>query len=263
MAIYMWKEKEILCFTANTANSTIKLKKNGSPTTVTLETSTDGEIRTTYTIDNVITLSNIWDKVYFRNTSTSDTGFSINGNNHYRFVMNWSISASWDITSLINKNCTTTLSWAWNYCFSNLFQWCSALTKSPELPATTLTDNCYYQMFYWCTNLVYAPELPATTLKGYCYFDMFENCVKLETLPKLPAVSLVSYCYNYMFYWCSKIKLSTTQTWEYQTQYRIPTTWTGSTETSQDIKYMFNNTWWTFTWTPSLNTTYYTSNTLV
>jgi hypothetical protein len=26
---------------------------------------------------------------------------------------------------------------------------------------------------------------------------------------------------------------------------------------------MFSSTWWTFTWTPSINTTYYTSNTVV
>jgi hypothetical protein len=26
---------------------------------------------------------------------------------------------------------------------------------------------------------------------------------------------------------------------------------------------MFTSTWWTFTWTPSINTTYYTSNTVV
>jgi hypothetical protein len=53
------KQIDYLCFTANTAGSTVKLIKNGSPTTVTLETSTDGNTRTTYTIGDTITLSNI------------------------------------------------------------------------------------------------------------------------------------------------------------------------------------------------------------
>jgi hypothetical protein len=65
-----------------------------------------------------------------------------------------------------------------------------------------------------------------------------------------------------MFRNCSKIKLSTTQTWEYQTEYRIPTTWTW-TSWSSSLSNMFTSTWWTFTWTPSINTTYYTSNTVV
>jgi hypothetical protein len=43
MGNYMWREllAPELCFTANTAGSTVKLTKNNSPTAVTLETSTD------------------------------------------------------------------------------------------------------------------------------------------------------------------------------------------------------------------------------
>jgi hypothetical protein len=65
-----------------------------------------------------------------------------------------------------------------------------------------------------------------------------------------------------MFQSCSKIKLSTTNTWEYQTAYRIPTSWTGTTGTNS-LANMFYRTWWTRTGTPSANTTYYTSNTVV
>jgi hypothetical protein len=65
-----------------------------------------------------------------------------------------------------------------------------------------------------------------------------------------------------MFNGCSKIKLSTTQTWEYQNEYRIPETWTWTTATNALYR-MFRTTWWTFAWTPAINTTYYTSNTLV
>lgn len=255
-APYEWNE---LCFTANTAGSTVKLTKTGSPTAVTLETSTNGLDWSTYTFWTAITLTNIWDKVYFRNTSETTTWFSTSASNYYQFVMTWSISWSWDINYLLNKNSTTTVS---SYCYFYIFQWCTSLTASPELPATTLALNCYYDMFFWCTSLTTAPTLPATTLAERCYREMFYQCTSLTTLPSLPATTLTNYCYQYMFYWCSKIKLSTTQTWEYQTPYRIPTTWTW-TAGSNSLASMFANTWWTFTWTPSINTTYYTSNTVV
>lgn len=234
MAIYMWREQpDELCFTANTANSTVQLTKSGSPTAVTLETSTDGINWSTYTIWDTITLSNIGDKVYWRNTSETTTGFSTVLAN-YKFVMTWSIAASWDATYLINKNWTDTITAA--NCFKSLFSQCSSLTSTPRLPATTISQGCYYQMFYYCDNL--------------------------ETLPSLPALTLQQNCYQGMFQYCSKIKLSTTQTWAYQNAYRIPTTWTGAVW-SNSFSNMFANTWWTFTSNPSINTTYYTSNTIV
>ena len=222
-----------LCFTANTAGSTVQLTKNGSPTTVTLETSTDGSIWTTYTFGSTITLSNIWDKVYRRNTSETTTGFGTSGSSYYYFTMTWSIEASWDVTSLINKNCTDTVS---DYCFLMLFYNCSSLKTAPSLLATNLGIECYSFMFYYCTNL--------------------------ETLPKLPATTLANSCYSYMFWSCSKIKISATQTWEYQTAYRIPTTWTWTTAWNWNYN-MFANTWWTWTWAPTINQTYYTSNEVV
>lgn len=234
MNVYIWEEIPPLNFTANTANSTVQLTQNWTPTSVSLETSTDNVNWSSYTIGDTITLSNIWDKVYIRNTSETDTGFNIDSSsNYYQFVMSWSISWSWDITSLLNKNWTNTLS---NYCFYKLFDSCTALTTVPELPATTLATYCYCYMFNWCSSLEELPKLSATTLFVFCYNSMFRNC--------------------------SKIKLSTTQTWEYQTPYRIPITWTWTTANFA-LNYMFDNTWWTFTWNISLNTTYYTSNTVV
>lgn len=258
MAIYMWREPDYLYFTANTANSTIALNKNGNPTAVTLETSTDRENRSNYTFGNTITLSNIGDKVYWRNTSTTDKNFSTGSANYY-FTMTWSILWGWDISSLLNKNCTSNVSW---YCYTRLFDGCTSLITAPILTAQTLKEACYYYMFNWCTWLTDAPTLPATTLANYCYADMFKGCTSLTTLPSLPATTLASYCYDSMFYWCSKIKLSTSQTWEYQTAYRIPPTWTWTTGTSA-LSYMLYGTWWTFTWTPTINTTYYTSNQVI
>lgn len=226
-----------LCFTANKANASFTLYKYGSPTAITLETSTDWENWTPYTINSTITLANIWDKVYMRNTSETTTWFSLSSSKRYYFEMvswGWAISASWDITYLLNKNWTTTLP----------------------------NSYCFTQLFSNCTWLKTAPRLPATTLTTYCYLNMFYNCTYLENIPELPATTLPNYCYQQMFNLCSKIKLSASQTWEYQTPYRIPTKWTW-TVGSNSLYNMFSWTGWTFTWTPTINTTYYTSNTLV
>jgi len=237
-----WVEKQIrpvippyLCFTANTASSTVKLSKNGSPTSVTLETSTDGSSWTTYSFGTQITLSNIWDKIYFRNTSETTTAFNTSVSNYYQFAMTWSIASSGEVNYLLNKNGTNSLNG--NYTF--------------------------FQLFLNCTSLTTPPELPATTLWNYCYQNMFYGCTSLNSLPKLPAIALVTNCYQRMFYGCSNIKLSTTQTWEYQNAYIIPSEWAWTISSWNDMYYMFQNTWWTFTWTPTINTTYYTSNTVV
>ena len=98
-----------------------------------------------------------------------------------------------------------------------------------------------------------------------CCARMFYNCTQLTTLPKLKATTLSESCYSSMFYGCSKIKLSTTQTGEYQTPYRIPISGTGTYSGSQSYyptNNMFINTGGTYQYA-SLNTTYYTSNELV
>lgn len=229
-APYEWDE---LCFTANTAGSTIKLHKSWSPVSVTIEYSMNRTSWSTYTFGTQLSLSRVWDKVYFRNASTTTTWLNTSSA-YYQFIMTWSISASWDVNYLINKNSTSSLTW--EFCYRLLFYNCTALTTAPRLPALNLTLRCYLNMFYWCTNLT--------------------------NLPTLNATNLTEACYQQMFYGCSKIKLSTTQTWEYQTAYRVPNVWTGILGTNS-LNSMFYQTWWTFTWTPSINTTYYTSNTVV
>lgn len=225
-----------LCFTAEEANSTIALNKNWTPTAVTLETSTDGNNWSTYTFGDTITLTNIWDKVYWRNTSETTTGFSKNQNDYYIFVMGWIIDASWDISYILNKNWETSLSSIHSYCFYNLFSSCWSLKTPPRMPFTTLAPRCYTFMYGTCIRLASINDLPATTLTEGCYYQMYRGC--------------------------PNINISTTQSETYPMSYRIPTTWTWTTA-SDALKYMFSYTWWTFTWTPTINTTYYTSNTVV
>lgn len=143
-----------------------------------------------------------------------------------------------------------------NFCYQDMFSGCTSLTEAPALPATTATAFCYYQMFSGCTSLTSAPKLPAKTLASQCYYGMFQGCTGLTAAPALSATSLSGGCYQCMFYGCTGIKLSATQTGEYQTAYRIPTTGTGVTATDA-MKYMFTNTGGSFTDAPDINTTYY------
>ena len=147
-------------------------------------------------------------------------------------------------------------------CYTYMFGGCEALTTAPELPATKLVNKCYSNMFLSCKSLTTAPALPATTLGRYCYNNMFYGCKALTTAPELPATTLTEGCYYGMFVGCRNIKLSTTQTGEYQTAYRIPKSGTGTTATNA-LTNMFAHTGGTFTGTPSINTTYYTSNAVV
>ena len=147
------------------------------------------------------------------------------------------------------------------YCYAYMFSNCTGLTTAPVLPATTLAIDCYYFMFS-NTGLTTAPVLPATTLAVYCYSCMFYNCTALTAIPSLPATTLADYCYTSMFLGCTNVKISDTQSGEYQTPYRIPTNGTGIDGT-RCLESMFVNTGGTFTGDPVINTTYYTSNTVV
>lgn len=239
-ALLMDKKKKTelpyLCFTAEQASSTVKLEKNWSPTSVNIETSTDWRTWSDYTFWTDINLSSVWDKVYFRNKSETPTGFSTATNKYYYFSAGGKVSWSGDVNYLLCKDSTDTLTG--DYCFYRLFYQCTELTSAPSLPATTITKNCYQYMFYACTNLITIPRLPATSMKSYCYANMFQ--------------------------WCTQLKLSSTETSDYTQAYRLPTEWTGSTAASWSTS-MFTNTWWTFTSSPSINTTYYVhkDNTIV
>ena len=144
-----------------------------------------------------------------------------------------------------------------NGCYSQMFDGCSDLTAAPELPATTLAKECYFYMFYGCSNLTQAPELPATTLAPYCYSNMFRNCTGLTAAPELPATILAKGCYTYLFSGCRSLKISSTKSTEYPTDWRIPSSGTISTTEQGWNAYMLQNTGGTFTSDPSINTTYY------
>ena len=292
--LYAWKKYEYipppnpyLSFLGN-EDFTLKTYNTTANWDGTLEYSTD---TTTWNTWNGTEISSSGNNLYLRGTgNTVITGSS----SKYRLVFTGTdslkVTCKGNIENLLDYQTVESgehPSMA-DYCYACMFQNCTSLTTAPELPATTLSKNCYQQMFYGCTNLITAPELPATTLTEKCYRTMFSNCTSLTrapslpattldmncysymfhncsslaTLPALPATTMRDNCYEYMFQNCTKIKLSATQTGEYQTEYRIPTTGTG-TLAAFALSNMFASTGGTFTGTPQIDTTYYTSNTVV
>ena len=190
--------KPYLCFTS-TGDSTVAMTQNGTP-----NTSANKVIQ--YKINNgqwqtwdlsAVSLVD-GDKMYLK--SDDEIPISEYYDVYKRFVMTGSIAASGNIMSLLNFSDTLT-----NYAFYYLFQGCTSLTTTPELPATTLAQYCYSSMFYDCTSLTQTPELPATILKWYCYSSMFFDCTSLITAPELPAITLNTACYKSMFYGCTSL----------------------------------------------------------
>ena len=199
--------------------------------------------------------------LYFRGTgNTKITG----GFSNKWTLSGSSISCTGNIESLLDYETVAAgqHSAMAGYCYSSMFDGCTSLTTAPSLPATTLADSCYSYMFNGCTSLTTAPSLPATTLAGYCYTSMFNGCTSLTTAPSLPATTLAGYCYYSMFNGCTSIKLAISKSLEYDKEYRIPKSGNGVTA-RRALNNMFTQTGGTFTGTPSINTTYYTSNTIV
>ena len=197
---------DALCFTAKADQSMLRLSKTGNPQDINLQTSTDGNTWTPYNIGDVITLTNVGDKVYFKAVGQNQSLASSPGNYH-RFDFIGEFEASGNVNSLLeeDENTARTMSLEGkNFCYFYLFSG-ATLTTAPELPATTLAYGCYASMFQGCTSLTQAPVLPATTLADFCYYYMFENCTSLTQAPVLPADDLVDSCYAYMFQGCTSL----------------------------------------------------------
>ena len=197
-------EYKPLTFTANTAGSTVQLTKTGEPTVSGLQYRTSSsDVWSSYTIDTVITLTNVGDYVQFQNT---ENALSLGASNYVRFVMTGSIACSGNIQAMMDyaESCTS-------YCYLSLFYHCTALANTPDIPATTLATGCYQNMFEGCSGITSTcATLPAMTLAVQCYLGMYRGCSALTTAPSLPAITLTASCYYAMFYNCSALTAAPT-----------------------------------------------------
>ena len=146
-----------------------------------------------------------------------------------------------------------------NSMFTNCF---SMIIGPEELSINGLNSSGFSSMFGSCSALVSPPRIQVEHAADQSMVSMFSNCSSLEDLPKLYFGTFVgSDCCRRMFNNCTKIKISTTQTGEYQNAYLLPTgqTTTGTTPYRQ----IFNGTGGTYTGDGTAGTTYYTSNDIV
>lgn len=217
------------CITFTGETSDFTLKAGFKEWDGTVEYSTD---HNTWTVWNGSEISSIGKKLYLRGSGNT-TFYTSNG---AMFVLSARAACSGNIQTLLE--------------YSN---------PPTSIPA----DDCYENMFRNCTNLTQTPELPATTLTSFCYYGMFWHCTNLTTAPELPATTLAISCYAYMFYECTSLKISASQSPEYPTAWRIPSSGTISSKPSTWNYSMLTNTGGTFTSDPSVNTTYYGAWSLV
>ena len=125
--VAVWHKEELaadpwLCFTAEEASSTVRLDKVGSPSDISLETSTDGSNWTDYSwSDNtgdLFTLANVGDKVYFR-AKNENTTIGSSQWNYFKFVMTGTIAASGNVQTLLKADGSRTDAPA--YCYIYMF----------------------------------------------------------------------------------------------------------------------------------------------
>ena len=189
----------------STGSTSISLQKTGSPEEVSLEYRVGYGEWTSYTIGDVIDLTD-GQVVAFRAGADVNSRLGVTESHYHNFTITGSgtVAASGSILYLLNKEGgDLTLPLGCRFC--RLFYGCTALTTAPELPATTLNEDCYRQMFEGCTGLTTPPALPATTLAPECYWEMFKDCTGLTTAPELPATTLAYRCYWQMFEGCTSL----------------------------------------------------------
>lgn len=250
-------------------NSEFTLKATNKAWDGTLEYSTDHNTWTTLAGTEAMQSAN--KVLYLRGKNST---FHSN-NNDVKWVLSDKADCIGNIQTLLDwENPPTSISK--NNCYLGMFEGCTNLMSSPELPATTLTYRCYYSMFQDCTNLTSAPELPATTLAEGCYMNMFRNCASLTSAPELHATNITTACYNSMFRDCTNLTTApvlpatTLRTTGYAHMFNGCTklkinetsgnkifTCPSSLPQIYAVTDMFANTGGTFTGTPTAGTTYY------
>lgn len=179
---------DYLCFTAEEANSSIKLKKTGTPPEIHLQYSTDKVDWIDYT-DQTITVANTYGVVYFRASDAGNEGFCTteNRNNYWSFTIpTGKFSVSGNIMTLLD-NTGNKMDITQQYAFCGLFNGCTGLVDAGDLklPATTIGVASYLDLFRECINLTTSPkELPALIAPQVAYANMFYNCTNMTSVPE-------------------------------------------------------------------------------
>lgn len=182
--------------------STISMQKVGEAPDVNVEYSLDNGLNwNEFVIGDTVISLDVDESVKLRGFNSN---FATSTTDYNNFVMTGRISASGDITSLLNGE-GGDVELTEPFVFASLFINCASLVAAPNLPSTILSDYCYYSMFYNCTNLTEGPTvLPAKTLTNYCYCNMLRN-TGIVNPPVIMATSYAFECCRNMFYQCASL----------------------------------------------------------
>ena len=161
------------CITFTGESSDFTLKATNKTWDGILEYSTDHNIWTT--LSGTEEMQSVDKKLYLRGSGNTRFYIGIGIN----FVLSARAACSGNIQTLLEYSNPPT-SILKTDCYSGMFSLCTALSKAPELPATTLAEWCYNEMFIGCASLIKSSELPATKLVRECYSGMFYGCASLN-----------------------------------------------------------------------------------
>jgi len=184
-----------------------------------------------------ITLTNTGDKVYFKKAivdgvkmgvgALGTVSGTIKAGGFLEYAATWDITNNATLISNVGnlfENCTGMVDASDliliddmtgynpgyssnNGAYARMFNGCTNLVKTPNLPSQQLGLYCYYEMFKGCTSLTKCPDLPARTLgERGSYQEMFMNCTGLTTSGKIMATSIRNfYSVKDMFNGCTNL----------------------------------------------------------
>ena len=173
----------------DTVEGTVKMN---NPNNIAIQYSTDGSEFNEYTTETEIPFA-VGEKIYFKWSEVIGKSSFVRNNIVHS-------SVKYKVYGELKKGNERS---SYRYMFINESNLIDA--SGLKLTATELEYGCYESMFQNCTSLLESPQLPATNLALNCYYDTFNGCTSLTTSPQLPATELTTNCYGRMFRGCSQI----------------------------------------------------------
>lgn len=199
------RQERAVCFRGKGVRTAASSEK-GSPFASSASYRVEGDIRSLLYLDDFANKSIPNDGFcgLFKNSTNLISAADLNID--ATSIGSWSCNAMFEgCTSLLSTPDLPCTSLA-DHCYRRMFYGCTSLISAPRiLPATTLYDNIYERMFDYCSSLVSAPNLSATTLASGSCSSMFKGCTSLVNAPTLPATTVTYYCYDNMFNNCTSL----------------------------------------------------------
>lgn len=197
---------DYLCFTANEDDSSVTFGDADGRSDVPyelpyIEISYDKKSWQPYTFQTTVPL-NANEKVYFRGINEYINNNNIGGiSRTCKFSGTGSLNVDGDIMTLMNP--FEHIDEVPEYGFTSLFFYNTAIRTIPKLTASTVKFSAYRDMFNNCSNLSGTVELPASEVEGWGYYTMFMN-TGISGL-KINATTMGNYSRGSMLLGCANL----------------------------------------------------------